>query len=74
MAVFEYRGLVAATGKQVTGVRDADNAKVLRALLKREGVLITAAHEEAAARNASKRVKIEPMDLLPDRCGKLFCQ
>jgi general secretion pathway protein F len=55
MAVFEYRGLVTATGKQVSGVRDADNAKVLRALLKREGVLITAAHEEAAARHAAKR-------------------
>ncbi len=55
MAVFEYRGLVAATGKQVSGVRDADNAKVLRAVLKREGVLITQAHEEAAARQASKR-------------------
>src|SRR5580692_9213841 len=55
MAVFEYRGLVAATGKQVSGVRDADNAKVLRAVLKREGVLITAAHEEAAARHAAKR-------------------
>ena len=41
MAVFEYRGLVAATGKQVHGVRDADNAKVLRAMLKREGVLLT---------------------------------
>ena len=63
MAVFEYRGLVAATGKQVTGVRDADNAKVLRALLKREGVLITAAHEEAAARNASKR-NIDIMSML----------
>ncbi len=37
MAVFEYTGLVAASGKQVKGVRDADNAKVLRAALKREG-------------------------------------
>ena len=36
MAVFEYRGLVAASGKQVHGVRDADNAKVLRAVLRDE--------------------------------------
>jgi general secretion pathway protein F len=52
MAVFEYRGLVAASGKQVHGVRDADNAKVLRAILKREGVLLTSATEDlkAAAR------------------------
>ena len=55
MAVFEYRGLVSATGKQVRGVRDADNAKVLRAVLKREGVMLTAASEEAAARKAGSR-------------------
>jgi general secretion pathway protein F len=50
MAVFEYRGIVAASGKQVHGVRDADNAKVLRASLKREGVLLTGAREEQKAR------------------------
>jgi general secretion pathway protein F len=54
MAVFEYRGLVTATGKQVHGVRDADNAKNLRATLKREGILITSAKEEAAARRAAR--------------------
>jgi general secretion pathway protein F len=46
MAVFEYRGILSASGKQVHGVRDADNAKVLRANLKREGILLTGAHEE----------------------------
>jgi general secretion pathway protein F len=50
MAVFEYRGIVATSGKQVHGVRDADNAKSLRAVLKREGVLLTNAHEEVKAR------------------------
>src|SRR5436190_2641337 len=45
MAVFEYRGLVAASGKQVHGVRDADNVKVLRSSLKREGVMLTGAQE-----------------------------
>src|ERR1700682_1133568 len=50
MAVFEYRGILAASGKQVHGVRDADNAKVLRASLKREGVLLTGAREEQKAR------------------------
>jgi general secretion pathway protein F len=49
MAVFEYRGILAANGKQVHGVRDADNAKVLRAGLKREGVLLTSAREEIKA-------------------------
>jgi len=55
MAVFEYRGLLAATGKQVHGVRDADNAKVLRALLRREGVMLTSAQEEATAKRAQAK-------------------
>jgi general secretion pathway protein F len=50
VAVFEYRGIVATSGKQVHGVRDADNAKSLRAVLKREGVLLTSAHEEVKGR------------------------
>ncbi len=54
MAVFEYRGILATSGKQVHGVRDADNAKVLRALLKREGVLLTSAKEEEKARVGRK--------------------
>jgi general secretion pathway protein F len=55
MAVFEYRGIVASSGKQVRGVRDADNAKTLRATLKREGVLLTQAQEnkERAGRRAA---------------------
>src|SRR3984885_15611492 len=55
MAVFEYTGLVGASGKQVKGVRDADNAKVLRATLKREGVLLTSAHEAMGAQAGKKR-------------------
>jgi general secretion pathway protein F len=46
MAVFEYSGVLSSSGKHVSGVRDADNAKSLRATLKREGVLLTSAHEE----------------------------
>lgn len=53
MAVFEYRGLLAATGKTVHDVRDADNPKALRAQLKREGILLTEATEVNRAKNAS---------------------
>jgi general secretion pathway protein F len=60
MAVFEYRGLVAASGKQVHGVRDADNAKALRAVLRREGVMLTSAQEDASA----KRARAKNLDLL----------
>src|SRR5436305_206755 len=49
MAVFECRGVVAASGKAIHGFRDADNARSLRATLKREGVLLTSAHEDTKA-------------------------
>jgi general secretion pathway protein F len=55
MAVFEYRGILAANGKQVHGVRDADNAKALRAVLKREGVLLTGASEEVKAKVGGRK-------------------
>lgn len=50
MAVFEYRGVLVASGKQVHGFRDADNARTLRSVLKREGVLLTNAQEDAKAK------------------------
>jgi general secretion pathway protein F len=50
VAVFEYSGVVSASGKHVKGVRDADNQKVLRSQLKREGILLTGAQEETKAR------------------------
>lgn len=46
MPVFEYKGVNVFTGKPVAGIKDADNAKVLRTLLKREGILLTSAKEE----------------------------
>src|SRR6185503_8613205 len=49
MAVFEYRGVMAASGKQVHAFRDADNLKALRSALKREGVLLTSAQEDTKA-------------------------
>ncbi len=47
MAVFEYRGIQITSGKPVKGYRDADNAKSLRAVLRKDGVLLTQANEEA---------------------------
>src|SRR5450432_67011 len=49
MAVFEYRGVAVTSGKSVHGFRDADNARSLRSALKREGVLLTNAHEDTKA-------------------------
>ncbi|HSN99954.1 MAG TPA: type II secretion system inner membrane protein GspF, partial [Candidatus Nanopelagicales bacterium] len=36
----------AASGKQVKGVRDAENAKALRVVLRRDGIMLTSATEE----------------------------
>lgn len=55
MAVFEYRGILVGTGKPVKGVRDAENAKVLRSTLRKEGIMLTSASEERAT--TSKKVR-----------------
>ncbi len=48
MAVFHFRGVAAASGKEIRGVRDADNAKGLRAILRKEGIVLTSATEARA--------------------------
>ena len=55
MAVYEFRGIQVATGKPVKGFRDADNAKSLRGVLRKEGVLLTLATEENKKKDADKR-------------------
>ncbi len=54
MAIFAYRGVDAA-GKKVSGVRDAENAKALRLVLRKDGVLVTEVLEESQARQKSAR-------------------
>lgn len=55
MGVYAFRGIEAATGKTVKGYRDADSQKALRAALRREGVLLTSASEEAEQEARQKR-------------------
>lgn len=52
MPVFEYKGFN-ERGKAITGVKDAENAKALRTLLRREGVFLTEVTAERAAVGAS---------------------
>ncbi len=54
MAIFAYRGINAA-GKKVSGVKDAENAKALRVVLRKDGVLVTEVLEESQARKKSAR-------------------
>lgn len=55
MPGFEYKGLEVASGKAVKGYRDADSPKALRALLRREGVLLTLATPEDERKARAKR-------------------
>lgn len=56
MGVYAYRG-VDARGKAVKGVRDADSAKALRTVLKRDGILATEILEQSeAARKAARDI------------------
>src|SRR5687767_8718287 len=48
MPVFEYRGLNEA-GKSINGIKEADNAKALRAVLRKDGVFLTEVIGEAQA-------------------------
>ena len=59
MAVFEYRGIQIATGKAIKGYRDAENARALRHLLRRDGVLLTAASEENEQKQAKARRNLD---------------
>ena len=61
MAVFAYKG-VDSRGKSVKGVREADSAKALRTLLKRDGVLATEILEQAeAARRSAREIDLMRM-------------
>src|SRR2546429_7476007 len=47
MPVFEYTGLTEA-GKNVRGIRDAESSKVLRQVLRKDGVYLTEARAAEA--------------------------
>ncbi len=51
MAVFAFKGVDAKSGKGIKGFRDADNAKALRGMLRREGILLTSASEDSGRRS-----------------------
>ena len=55
MAVYEFKGIQIDSGKPVKGYRDADNAKALRAILRREGILLTLATEENERKAKAKK-------------------
>jgi general secretion pathway protein F len=54
VAVYAYRG-IDAKGKNVKGVRDADNPKTVRTLLRKEGILATEVLEKSDAAKRSAR-------------------
>jgi len=66
MPVFEYTGLTEA-GKNVRGIRDAESSKVLRQVLRKDGVYLTEARPRrrpARGRRAEDRLARE-VDVAP---------
>src|SRR5438552_9400428 len=55
MPMWAYKGLD-PRGKPTTGVRDADTPKVLRALLRRDGIIVTDVAEAKAGKSATATV------------------
>ena len=55
MAVYEFKGIQIDSGKAVKGYRDADNAKALRAILRRDGIMLTLATEESERKKKAGR-------------------
>ena len=68
MSVYEYRGLN-AKGKQVKGLKEADTKKSLRALLRKEGIMVTDV-KEAGGKALKKKGKV--FFLLKCSSDKLF--
>ena len=59
MAVFEYKGVSISSGKAVSGVRDAENPKALRTILRKEGVLLSSATEDSGKQKKQKGAEID---------------
>jgi general secretion pathway protein F len=54
--IYEYQGISKTNGRNVKGLKDAENEKSLRSQLKREGILITDIQEKSAG---AKRGEID---------------
>lgn len=63
MAVFEYTGIEAKSGKSVKGYRDAENPRALRAALRKDGVLLASA-QEGSEKKAKKRGDVDFLAVL----------
>jgi general secretion pathway protein F len=66
MAVFEFSGILVETGKSVSGTRDAENVKALRGQLRKDGILLTEATEEAEAAEKQRGVDIKKLFQRPN--------
>jgi general secretion pathway protein F len=50
LPIYEYKGIRKDDGKGVKGLQDADNEKVLRGVLKRQGIMLTDIREKGQGR------------------------
>lgn len=63
MAVFQYTGIEAGSGKSVKGYRDAENPRALRAILRKEGILLASA-QVGSEKKAKRKGEVDFFALL----------
>src|SRR5690606_29044090 len=59
MAVFEYKGIQFSSGKPGKGYRDSEHPRPLRLVLRKEGILLTSAQEDAGRQAKAKSRDID---------------
>ncbi len=67
MPIYEYKGIRKDNGKAVKGLRDADTEKGLRAVLKREAIMLTEVREKGHGRT---RGEVDFKKMFSDRVSK----
>lgn len=68
MPIYEYKGIRRSDGKEVKGLQDADGEKALKAMLKREGILLTDLSEKGVKK---ARGEIDFKQIFANRVSKL---
>ncbi len=68
MPIYEYHGIRKADGKNVKGLKDAENEKSLRSALKRDGILLTELKEKV---HGGKSSEVDLRKLFGQRVSKL---
>ncbi len=68
MPIYEYKGILKTTGREVKGLQDAEGEKSLRTILKRKGILPTEIREKGTGR---KRGEVDFSKVFTNRVSRM---